>query len=178
MESLYRMLVIGEGVLHSSDGKGPDKAVNTGGAYRRTAYMKLKDNEGYPGSQPPWGTLTAINLTSGKHIWRVPLGRYDELMERGIAQTGTENMSGPAVTSGGALFVSGTKDRLIRAFDAQTGIEVWEAELPFIGSASPMLFEHDNSAYVVVPATGGGTLGIYDSKVETGSAFVAFRVDR
>lgn len=178
VDALYRLLVLGEGVDRAQAVTGPEAGQDGGGPYRRTAYQKLKDHEGYPGSRPPWGTLTAIDLVSGRHMWRVPLGRHDTLMARGIAQTGTENMSGPAVTSGGALFVSGTKDRLLRAFDARTGQEVWEAELPFIGSASPMLFEHDGAAYVVVPATGGGTLAIYDPDVETGSAFVAFRVAR
>jgi len=176
VDALYRMLVLGEGVTRAMATADPDAAVQADGRYSRTAYQKLRDHEGYPGSRPPWGTLTAIDLASGQHIWRVPLGRHDALMARGIAQTGTENMSGPAVTSGGALFVSGTTDRLIRAFDAGTGQEVWEAELPFVGSASPIVFEHDGAAYVVVPATGGGTLAIYDPAIETGSAFVAFRV--
>lgn len=177
VDALYRLLVLKEGVVRSTADIDPDAARDDArGPYRRTAYQKLKDHEGYPGSKPPWGTLTAIDLASGQHIWRVPLGRHDALLARGIAQTGTENMAGPSITSGGAVFVSGTKDRLLRAFDARTGEEVWEADLPFIGSASPVIFEHGGAAYVVVPATGGGTLALYDPDVETGSAFVAFRV--
>ena len=179
IDALYRLLVLGEGVERAEADRNqdaPEDAVD--GHFRRTAYRKLKDYEGYPGSRPPWGTLTAINLASGRHVWRVPLGRHDTLTARGLAPTGTENMAGPSVTSGSVVFVSGTKDRLIRAFDARTGAEVWEAKLPFIGSASPMVFEHEGNGYVVVPATGGGTLAIYDPDVQTGSSFVAFRVAR
>ncbi|WP_340290133.1 PQQ-binding-like beta-propeller repeat protein [Sulfitobacter pontiacus] len=175
-DALYRMIVLGEGVERAA-GPEPESAPATG-EYRRTAYQRLNDHEGYPGSRPPWGTLTAIDLSTGKHVWRVPLGRHDELMARGIPQTGTVNLSGPVVTAGGVVFAAGTTDRLLRAFDATTGAEIWEAQLPFVGSASPMIFEYGNAAYVVIPATGGGTLSYYDPSIETGSAFVAYRVSR
>lgn len=45
---------------------------------------------------------------------------------------------------------------LLQAFDATTGAEIWEAQLPVVGSASPMIFEDDKAAYVVIPVTGGG----------------------
>ncbi len=177
VDALYRMMVLGEGVKRVTADGGPEPENATSEArYRRTAYQRLNDLEGYPGSRPPWGTLTAINLSTGRHVWRVPLGRYDELIERGIPQTGTVNLSGPVVTSGGVVFAAGTTDKLLRAFNATTGEEIWEAELPFVGSASPMVFESAGAAYVVVPATGGGTLSYYDPSVETGSAFVAYRV--
>jgi quinoprotein glucose dehydrogenase len=178
-DSLYSMLILGEGVVRSVGKRSSEvDDVETDESFQRTAYQRLNDHEGFPGSRPPWGTLTAIDLSSGRHIWRVPLGRYDELIARGIPQTGTMNMSGPVVTSGGVVFASGTTDRLIRGFNAETGMEVWEAKLPFVGSASPMVFEYDDTAYVVVPATGGGTLALYDPAIETGSTFVAFRVKR
>ena len=50
----------------------------------------LRDLEGYPGVKPPWGTLTAINLNTGKIVWQTPLGYYESLKSKGII-TGTEN---------------------------------------------------------------------------------------
>lgn len=143
----------------------------------RQPYKFLRDHEGYPGSRPPWGTLTAYNADTGTIRWQVPLGRYDELLDRGIPQTGTQNVGGPIVTAGGLVFVSGTLDNLIRAFDAETGAELWEYRLPFVGSASPMTFDHEGVQYLVIPATGGGVLSQYNSDVETGSSFVTFRLD-
>jgi quinoprotein glucose dehydrogenase len=144
--------------------------------FTRTAYQKLRDREGYPGSRPPWGTLNALDLNSGRIVWRVPLGRYQALIDKGLPLTGTENMGGPMVTAGGLVFVSGTKDLLIRAFDSESGKVLWEHALPFVGSASPMTYEHKGQQFIVIPATGGGTLALYDSRVATGGSFVAFRL--
>ncbi len=142
--------------------------------YQRTRYQKLLDHEGFPGSKPPWGTLNALDLNTGLIKWRVPLGEFAELIERGLPPTGTPNFGGPLATSTGLVFVSGTKDRLIRAFDSTSGREVWRAELPFIGSAPPSSILHDGQQIIVLPATGGGTLRIYDQSVERGNAIVAF----
>lgn len=142
--------------------------------YERTEYRRLRDHEGYPGVRPPWGTLSAIDLNNGGLVWQVPLGEYTELTDRGIPRTGTENFGGPLVTAGGLVFVSGTKDRRIRAFDLSTGEEMWSHELPFIGSAPPATYRVNGRQYLVIPATGGGTLRLYDESVDVGDAFVAF----
>jgi len=146
------------------------------GKFERTQYQKLRDHEGYPGSKPPWGTINAIDLNSGKILWQVPLGEYPELTARGIAKTGTENFGSPLVTRGGVVFVSGTKDRMIRAFHTETGEELWSHQLPFVGSGPPSTYAINGKQFLVVPATGGGTLRLYDEAIEVGDAFVAFRL--
>jgi len=136
----------------------------------------LRDLDGYPGSKPPWGTLTAINLNSGKILWQVPLGYYENLKSKGIT-TGTENYGGATATSGGLVFASGTLDKLIRAFDTETGKELWFHKLPYIGSAPPTSYKVDNEQYIVIPATGGTTLKtFYGDLVELGDAVVAFKI--
>jgi quinoprotein glucose dehydrogenase len=175
--AIRAMLTSGDDEI-AAGGIEPKVDSRPGIGYRRTAYLKLRDNEGYPGSKPPWGTLTAIDLNTGRRVWQVTLGRYDELIARGIPQTGTENISGPMATAGGLVFASGTKDRLIRAFESDTGKELWEAQLPFIGTASPMTYVFKGSQYVLIAATGGGTLELYDDSVKTGNSFVAFRLNQ
>ena len=80
---------------------------------------KLLDDAGYPGTKPPWGTLSAIDLNSGRLVWKAPLGEYNELTQQAVPKTGTENFGGATVTAGGLVFCAGTQDLKIRAFDKQ-----------------------------------------------------------
>lgn len=76
--------------------------------YRFTGYRKFLDPEGYPAVAPPRGTLNAIDLNTGKYLWKIPLGEYPELAQQGMKDTGTENYSGPIVTAGGLVFIGAT----------------------------------------------------------------------
>ena len=136
----------------------------------------LRDLEGYPGVKPPWGTLTAISLNTGKIIWQVPLGHYESLKSKGII-TGTENFGGATATIGGLVFAAGTLDKLIRAFDSENGKEIWSYKLPYIGSAPPTFYEVNGEQYIVIPASGGTSLKMYYKDLVTlGDAVVAFKI--
>lgn len=137
--------------------------------YASAGFDRFLDEEGYPGSKPPWGTLNALDLNTGRLMWQVPLGEYDELARRGIPRTGTENFGGATVTAGGLVFCAGTRDGKIRAFDKTTGRELWQRKLPHGGYAPPSTYEVNGRQFVVIAATGGGKLG-----GETGDAYVAF----
>lgn len=136
--------------------------------YAMAGYNRFVDKDGYPGIKPPWGTLNAVDLTTGKLLWKVPLGEYPELTKRGIPLTGTENYGGPLVTKGGLVFIAATKDEKIRAFDKRNGKVVWEAKLPAAGYATPAAYEIDGKMYIVI-ACGGGKIGS-----KSGDSYVAF----
>jgi quinoprotein glucose dehydrogenase len=124
--------------------------------YHFTGYDKFLDPEGYPAVAPPWGTLNAIDLNTGRYLWKIPLGEYPELAAKGMKDTGTENYGGPIVTAGGLLFIGATNfDRRFRAFDKSTGKLLWEATLPFAGNATPATYEVNGRQYVVIAAGGG-----------------------
>jgi quinoprotein glucose dehydrogenase len=65
---------------------------------------------------------------------------------------------------------------MIHAFDGQNGNLLWSHQLPHVGSAPPMTYFYKGEQYVLVPATGGGTLKSYDDRVTVGGAFVAFKL--
>lgn len=124
-------------------------------AYVIKSWTRFVDQNGYPGIKPPWGTLNAIDLSTGEYLWRVPLGEYPELAKKGIPTTGTDSYGGPLVTAGGLVFIAGTKDEKIRAFDRKTGKVVWEYQLPAGGFATPITYEVGGKQYVVIAAGGG-----------------------
>ena len=138
--------------------------------YSFTGYPRFLDNDGYPASKPPWGTLNCLDLNTGKLIWQVPLGEYPELAAQGVAKTGTENYGGAIATAGGLLFCSGTRDAKIRAFDKETGAELWSGNLPWVGSAPPATYSIRGRQFVVTAST-GNKLG---QQSEYGDAYVAF----
>jgi len=138
--------------------------------FRFTGYAKFVDPEGYPAVAPPWGTLNAIDLNTGKYLWKIPLGEYPELAAQGLKSTGSENYGGPIVTASGLLFIGATiYDRKFRAFDSKTGALLWESELPFSGTATPATYMIDNKQYVVIC-----TSNARNPKAPQGGAYVAF----
>jgi len=114
----------------------------------------LKDKEGLPGIRPPWGTLNAVDLNTGAYVWKVPLGEYPTLSGKGIPPTGSENSGGPLVTAGGLVFIAGTEDEKIRAFEAATGKVVWEYQLPAGAFATPITYAVHGKQYIAI-AVGG-----------------------
>jgi len=150
----------------AAKGRGPSHAQED---YAFDGYGFVTDPDGYPGIKPPWGQLICYDLNTGRILWRVPLGEYPELIKQGVPITGAQNLGGATVTAGDLVFCAGTADRLIRAFDADNGKELWRAELPWAGYAAPAIYEVAGREYVVITATGGGKVG-----GPTGDAYVAF----
>ena len=138
--------------------------------YGHTGYNRFVDSDGYPAVKPPWGTLNAIDLNKGEILWQVPLGEIEALTAKGIPPTGTENYGGPIVTAGGLIFVGATKDKTIRAFNKETGEEVWKYQLPYSAMATPATYEKDGKQYIVFVASGGKVTSAEDR----GDLYIAF----
>jgi len=93
-----------------------------------------------PCAPPPWGTLSAVDMTTGTIRWQVPLGSMAP--EIPSVPMGAPSLGGPIVTAGGLVFIAGTViDPGFRAFDVETGKEVWKAQLPTSGAATPMTYQ-------------------------------------
>jgi quinoprotein glucose dehydrogenase len=111
-----------------------------------------------PCANPPWGALVAIDLKTGARAWDVPLGdpagMRPEFAAVSKTPLGTPNLGGPIVTAGGLAFIGATMDHALRAFDVETGRELWKGPLPAGARATPMTYEIGGRQYVTV-AVGG-----------------------
>ena len=107
-------------------------------------------------SAPPYGTLTAIDAETAQVRWRVPLGQFPGAPP----QLGSPSLGGPIATAGGLVFMAGTFDAALRAFDSRTGRELWKGALPTSARSTPMTFQApDGRQFVVVCAGGHGLPG-------------------
>jgi len=136
--------------------------------YNISGFTKFLDKNGYPAVAPPWGTLNAIDLNTGEYVWKKVFGESPDLQAKGIPQTGSESYGGPVITAGGVLFIAGTKDAKLRAYNMKTGDLLWETKLPAAGFATPSTYEVDGKQFVVV-ACGGTKLG-----APKGESYIAF----
>jgi quinoprotein glucose dehydrogenase len=148
--------------------------VNTA-AYRFAGFHRFIDPDGYPAIKPPWGTLSAIDMKTGKYLWKIPFGQYPELVAKGMPDTGSENFGGPVVTAGGLVFIGATiYDRKLRAYDSSTGKLLWAGDLPFSGVATPSTYMVNGKQYVVIAASGVTSMGSLRPSTHSGGTYVAF----
>ncbi len=119
---------------------------------------------GLPCTPPPFGALVAVSLASGTFLWNVPLGSFG-------GAPGSPNLGGPIATAAGIVFIGATVDRAFRAFDIETGRELWSAPLPAGARATPMTYEAGGRQFVVIAAGGGGPFG-------AGDAIIAFALPK
>jgi len=116
----------------------------------------LQSPSDLPCIAPPWGTLAAVDMTEGKIRWQVPLGSMQNFGgPHDPIPPGSINLGGPIVTAGGLVFIAGTTDPYIRAFDIETGKELWKARLPASGNATPITYVSSTGKQYLVIAAGG-----------------------
>lgn len=132
---------------------------------------------GLPCTPPPWGSLAAVDLRDGSVKWQVPLGSTKDLAPFFVPTRtlGTPNLGGPVVTAGGLVFIAAAMDNFLRAFDLDTGKELWKGRLPAGGQATPMTYRAGATPrqYLVIAAGGHGGMG-----TRQGDYVVAFALPR
>jgi quinoprotein glucose dehydrogenase len=158
----------------------PDKSTFTYFAQQGTPYAidswAFLSPAGYPCNQPPWGRIAAVDLNTRRVIWDRPLGTTRDAAPFGIAlPTGVFNLGGTVTTRGGVAFVGATIDNYLRAFDTETGRELWAGRLPAGGQANPISYVSAKSGrqFVVIAAGGHGTL-----RTQSGDYVVAFALPK
>ncbi len=149
-------------VYESGDFDGQEFARQTGTPYgmRRDALLSTLD---VPCIAPPWGILSAVDMTTGSIDWQVPLGTIQDVAPAIVPnfEYGVPGIGGPMVTASGLIFVGAAIDNYIRALDIETGQRLWQGRLPAGGQATPMSYflEETGKQYVVIAAGGHGRIG-------------------
>jgi quinoprotein glucose dehydrogenase len=154
---------------------GEELAPQSGTPYAMARRILLQPQSRVPATKPPWGTLAAIDLETGTLKWEVPLGyMFDPRTEPRATDWGSINLGGAITTASGLAFVAASLDGHVRAFNSETGEELWRAELPAGGQATPMTYQVESSGkqYVVIAAGGHARLAGLGSKL--GDYVVAF----
>jgi Glucose dehydrogenase len=144
-----------------------------GGTPYGMARRLLLSPNGSPCNAPPWGTLAAVDGDTGEVKWHVPMGQFPAMGKAAAAPAkfGSIALGGPMITAGGLVFMAGTLDPAIRAYDVTTGEELWKGGLPTSARATPMTFQGpDGKQYVLISAGGHGITG----GPPTGDSLVAF----
>lgn len=130
-------------------GANPERFMNT------SAYQTWSDPSGNPAMKGPWATLSALNLSTGEYEWQIPIGNDEKLQEKGGLPTGLLARSGPVVTAGGLVFISGAADKKLWAYDKKSGKMVWETTLPGVNNANVCTYMVKGKQYVALSV--GGT---------------------
>jgi len=126
-----------------------------------------------PCNPPPWGTLAAVDANTGSIRWQAPLGTMRELAPLPLSlKWGTPTLGGPLTTASGLTFIGATLDRTFRAFDTETGRELWQAKLPASAMATPITYRARTGGrqFVVIAAGGHGKT----DRSKLGDSVVAF----
>lgn len=158
-----------KGDLHGSDLVGVGPQEETPYVVERGPFLSPYMT---PCLAPPWGKLVAIDLNSGDKIWESTLGTLHNMapLIGNWLKWGTPNSGGSIQTAGNLVFIAATMDKYLRAFDADTGAELWRFELPYAAHAAPLSYQTKTGRQLLVIAAGGHSpLG-----TEPGDAIVAF----
>ena len=133
-----------------------------GTPYCNRRWLGFVSPSGVPCTPPPWGTLAGIDLKTGTVDWQVPLGTTRDMAPWPFWYIkGSPNLGGPVSTASGLTFIGATTDHFLRAFDTDTGEELWKGRLPTSGHGLPITYQLSESGkqYVVIAAGGHAAIG-------------------
>lgn len=115
----------------------------------KSYYTLLTAEDGLPVTKLPWGTISSVDLATGKLDWKIPFGYYKG------KNIGVQNVGGLSTSSANLIFATGTYDKHAYIFNAETGAELWKFKMEAAGTTPPLIYEYKNQQYVSFLSTGG-----------------------
>lgn len=117
---------------------------------------------GLPCKAPAWGYVAGVDMKTHAVVWRKRIGTVRDSLQ-GIQlpplKIGVPMLGGPISTAGNLMFIAGTQDNYLRAYNVTNGDLLWQERLPAGGQATPMTYEANGKQYVVIMAGGHGSFG-------------------
>jgi glucose dehydrogenase len=150
---------------------------DTGDARYTSGFGFMISASGLSPIRPPWTSVTAYDLNEGTIAWKIALGDVPDLAAKGIKNTGSHYPKvGPVVTAGGLIF-TGSRDREVRALDADTGKVLWQKQVDAALEGMPAVYELGGRQYVVFCAA--AQVGLTPTtQTKISGAYVAFALPR
>ncbi len=120
--------------------------------------------QGLPLLKPPYGAITAIDLKTGDHLWRIPNGDTPESVRnhpalQGVDLPNTGKRAHANILTTKTLLIYGEgrgQEPWLHAVDKMTGEEIARLELPATTNTAPMTYMHDGVQYIVAAVAGAG----------------------
>jgi quinoprotein glucose dehydrogenase len=135
---------------------------------------------GLPLLKPPFGSMVAIDMNSGEHRWRIPVGRSEAMppiQKLGIRdKLGLPSRSWALLTKtvmivvqmgyrsaprfvpafGRYIYDLHNRDSHLRVYDKTTGEMLAEIALPANATGAPITYIAGGKQYIAFPVGGGG----------------------
>lgn len=124
----------------------------------------IRGPQGLPILKPPYGAITAIDLNTGEHVWRIPNGQTPESVRNhpalqgvDLPNTGKNAHANILVTKTLLFYGEGRgQEPLLHVVDKATGEELAVVEIPAPTNTAPMTYMHEGRQYIVLSVAGPG----------------------
>jgi len=155
-------LVPGEESIQPSPSCAPEPRCASTATYVSMGPGGIRGPQGLPLLKPPYGAITAIDLKTGEHLWRIPNGDTPEEIRNHPALEGVDlpitgkDTHANILTTRSLLFYGEGRggDPWLHAVDKMTGEEIARIELPATTNTAPMTYMQDGVQYIIVSVAG------------------------
>jgi quinoprotein glucose dehydrogenase len=113
---------------------------------------------GMPCWKPPYGTIAAYDLDTGKQLWQEPFGQIQKWGFYMPKSWGSITIGAPVITASGLIFIGASMDSRVRALDMKTGKVLWQANVAAPAVSIPAVYQYHGKQYVVFVAGGNNIL--------------------